>query len=226
MPCCAPTQDELENIQILWIDCHIEDLAIDDGQKPVRRKPCLRKSPESKLINPSAPTLIAIEEVAKQQPITTGADKKEQSVSTTQIQDTVEEHPDTVNLTTDQVDVVETPAKSRINWKLTLGHCPEVVVQQTLKNTTQYFAEPVESETRAYPRQHRAKRLLPLHVRRIPGRSCADTFFSSVRSVRGFTCVQLFVALFAHYIWVKCLRRESQVPAAYAEFCSEVGAPN
>ena len=109
---------------------------------------------------------------------------------------------------------------------MTLGCSTPDVVSKTLRNTTQYFATPVESETRAYPRQHRQKRLLPLHVRRISGRTCGDTFFSSIRSIRGYTCVQLFAALFADFLWVKCLRRESQVPGAYQDFVSEVGAPS
>ena len=57
---------------------------------------------------------------------------------------------------------------SNINWRMTLGYCTPEVVSKTLKHTTQYFATPVESETRAYPRQHWQKRLLPFHVRRIP----------------------------------------------------------
>ena len=119
------------------------------------------------------------------------------------------------------------PVKSsNINWRMTLSCSTPDVVSKTHRNTTQYFATPVESETRGYPRQHRQKRLLLLHVRRIPGRTCGDTFFSSIRSVRGYTCVQLFAALFADFLWVKCLRRESQIPGAYRVFISEMGAPN
>ena len=109
---------------------------------------------------------------------------------------------------------------------MTLDCSTPDVVSKIIRKTTQYFATPIESETRAYPRQHRQKRLLPLHVRRIPGRTCGDTFFSSIRSVRGYTCVQLFAASFADFLWVKCLRRESQVPGAYQDFESEVGALN
>ena len=38
--------------------------------------------------------------------------------------------------------------------------------------------------------------------------------------------VQLFVALFADFLWVKCLRRESQVPGAFSDFVNDVGASN
>eukprot|EP00957_Ditylum_brightwellii_P061709 4682511-Ditylum_brightwellii.AAC.1 len=70
----------------------------------------------------------------------------------------------------------------------------------------------MESETRAYPVQHRQRQLFSLHHRCLTGRTCADTF-SSKRSVRGFTCcVQLFIVAIADYLWVKLLQRESQVP--------------
>ena len=35
MQCRAPTQDELRTIPVKWIDCHIEDLLIDDRKKPI-----------------------------------------------------------------------------------------------------------------------------------------------------------------------------------------------
>ena len=117
-------------------------------------------------------------------------------------------------------------ARKYINWNLTLGHCNDAVVLNTLKNTTQYFAEPVESEVRAYLRQHRQRRLYPLHFKRIQGCTASDTFFSLIKSMRGYTCVQLFVAVTFNYLWIKCLRRESQVLGAYQDFCREVGAPN
>eukprot|EP00957_Ditylum_brightwellii_P010174 768845-Ditylum_brightwellii.AAC.1 len=39
LPCCCPTQKELATIPIQWIDCHLEDLEIDKGNHPIRRKP-------------------------------------------------------------------------------------------------------------------------------------------------------------------------------------------
>ena len=110
---------------------------------------------------------------------------------------------------------------SNINWRMTLGYSTPEVVSKTL-NSTHYFATTIEPETRAYPRHHRQKRLLSLHVRRIPGRSCGDSFFSSTRSVRGCTYVQLFAALFTDFLWMKSLRREPQVPGVYRHFISEL----
>lgn len=75
--------------------------------------------------------------------------------------------------------------RSPVDWSGTLGECP------------------VESEKRSYPIQHRGKRLFPLHGRRIPGRTCGDTFFSSIRSIRGYTYAQLFVAILSDYLFFK-----------------------
>eukprot|EP00957_Ditylum_brightwellii_P190356 14490605-Ditylum_brightwellii.AAC.1 len=81
-----------------------------------------------------------------------------------------------------------------------------------LENTTQYFPTRVESETCTCPVQHHHQQLFPLHLLQLKGRTCADTFFSSAKSIREFTCVQLFVVLFEDFLWVKLLRQESQVP--------------
>eukprot|EP00957_Ditylum_brightwellii_P041226 3120961-Ditylum_brightwellii.AAC.2 len=39
LPCHCPTQKELATTPIQWITCHLEDLEIDKGNCPVRRKP-------------------------------------------------------------------------------------------------------------------------------------------------------------------------------------------
>ena len=113
-----------------------------------------------------------------------------------------------------------------INWKLILGHCSNNVVLNTLKHTTQYFADSVESEVRAYPRQHCQKQVIPLYLKRIQIRAAGDTFFLSFKSIRGYTYTQLFVLLAYDFLQIQCLRRESQVASVYQDFCREVGAPN
>eukprot|EP00957_Ditylum_brightwellii_P181228 13804314-Ditylum_brightwellii.AAC.1 len=35
--CRKPTEPEMKEQSIHWVDCHIDDLAIDSGHKPVRR---------------------------------------------------------------------------------------------------------------------------------------------------------------------------------------------
>ena len=111
-------------------------------------------------------------------------------------------------------------------WDERLGNCPEAVTAKTLLATTQLCSSPVEMENRETPRQHRKSRILPLHPKRITGRTDSDTFFSSVKSVRGFTCVQLFISIAWQFLYVTCMRRESHSHGAYQDFIRNVGAPN
>jgi len=141
--CRAPTQKELRPIPVNWIDCHIEDLLIDDGKKQSRDRSILKNRVH--LLSPTAT-----------EPSPKTSEKNEATMGS------VEE-----DLKVDDMVPVQS---SKINWRMTLGCSTPDVVSKTLRNTTQYFATPVESETRAYPRQHRQKRLVPLHLRRIPGR--------------------------------------------------------
>ena len=100
-----------------------------------------------------------------------------------------------------------------------MGNPPPEIVKKTLDTTTRFCEAPVKMETRK-------ARILPLHRRRIKGRTDSDTFFSSVTSMRSFRCVQLSVYLLSNFLFVKCLRRESQFHSAYQDFIRDVGAPN
>ena len=111
------------------------------------------------------------------------------------------------------------------NWKELLGFPSDEVVEKTLDNTTQLCAEPVEMERRELPRQHRKKRLHPLHPKRLHGRTDSDTFFSSVKSIRGYKCVQLFVHVPSDFLFVRCMQREKHSHGALQDFIREVGAP-
>jgi hypothetical protein len=111
-------------------------------------------------------------------------------------------------------------------WKERLGHPPEAVTAKTLQATTQLCSDPVEMENREAPHQHRKSRVLPLHPKRIKGRTDSDTFFSSIKSVGGFTCVKIFVSLLSQFIFVRCMRREAHSHGAYQDFVRNVGAPN
>ena len=73
---------------------------------------------------------------------------------------------------------------------------------------------------------NRQKRGVPYAQRRLEGRTDSDTFFSSIKSVRGFKCVQLFVHLITQYLWIGLLRREKDNHGAYQDFIREVGTPN
>ena len=111
------------------------------------------------------------------------------------------------------------------DWKQLLGFPSDEVLEKTLESTTQLCAEPVEMERRELPRQHRKKRLHPLHPRRLRGRTDSDTFFSSVKSIRGYKCVQLFVHVPSDYLFVRCMQREKHSHAAYQDYVREIGAP-
>ena len=109
-------------------------------------------------------------------------------------------------------------------WKELLSYPSEEVIEKTLESTTQMQVEPVESERREIPRQHRKKRLLMLHPRRLRGRTDTDTFFSSVKSIRGYLCVQIFCHVMSDFLFVRCMQRESHSHGAYQDYIREVGA--
>ena len=111
------------------------------------------------------------------------------------------------------------------NWKELLGFPSKEVLEKTLEKTTQLCAEPVEMERRELPKQHRKKRLLPLHPRRLRGRTDSDTFFSTVKSIRGYKCVQFFVHVPSDYSFARCMQREAHSHGAYQDYIREVGAP-
>ena len=104
------------------------------------------------------------------------------------------------------------------DWKALLAFPSQKVLENTLKATTQLCSEPVEMEKREIPRQHRKKRLLPLHPRRLRGRVDSDTFFSTIKSIRNYKCVQLFVHVNSDYLFVRCMQREAHSHGAYQDF--------
>jgi hypothetical protein len=68
-----------------------------------------------------------------------------------------------------------------------LGFIPDHVVDKTLSATMQ-MVDTVEAETREHMQDHLVSRLPELKVHRVNDTACVDTFFSSITSVRGFTC--------------------------------------
>ena len=61
--------------------------------------------------------------------------------------------------------------RSNSEWKELLGFPLDEVMEKTLESTTQMQVEPVESERREVSKQHRKKRFLMLHPRRLKGRT-------------------------------------------------------
>ncbi len=114
--------------------------------------------------------------------------------------------------------------RSVAEWKDLLAFPSDKVVEKTLEATTQLQVEPVESERREIPRQHRKKRLPMLHPRRLAGRTDADTVFSTVKSIRGYRCLQVFCHVPSDFIFVRCMQRESSSHGAYQDYIREVGA--
>ena len=111
-------------------------------------------------------------------------------------------------------------------WADKLGGCPEDTTEKTLKCTTQYLSAPLQMENRAIPQQQRQKRTHPLQNKRLEGRTCSDTFFSSVKSIRGFIGIQLFVHIASQFLYGAPLRRESESHGAYQDFNRDVGLAN
>ncbi len=80
---------------------------------------------------------------------------------------------------------------AEVEWKKKLGFAPDHVVAKTLSATTQLIPT-VEAETRKIMRDLFQTRLPELKVRRVNNTCYVDTFFSSLPSVRGYTCWNLF----------------------------------
>ena len=98
-------------------------------------------------------------------------------------------------------------------------------MEMTLESTTQMQVEPVKLERREVPKQHRKKRLLMLHPRRLKGRTYTDTLFSTVKSIRGYLCVQIFCHVKLDFLFVRCIQRESNSHGTYQDYIHEVGDP-
>ena len=111
-----------------------------------------------------------------------------------------------------------------VDWKRRLGFVPDHVVSRTLVATMQ-MVQSVESETREIMRDHFHTRLPQLKVRRIKDTCYVDTFFSSIPSIRGFTCWNLFCFKRTGLDIVYLMRRRSQSPTTLPKLVTDCGAP-
>jgi hypothetical protein len=118
---------------------------------------------------------------------------------------------------------VDTPSPT-VDWKRCLGFPPDHVVAKTLNATTQ-LAPSVEAETREIMRDHFQTRLPELKVRRVNDVCYVDTFFSSITSVRGFTCWNLFCFKRTGLDVAYLMRRRAQSPPTLARMITDCGAP-
>ena len=75
-------------------------------------------------------------------------------------------------------------------------------------------------------RNYFKKRVWALKPRRIDDVLYSDKFFSSVPSIRGFKCFQLFALKKTKLTTIRLLRKEFQAPEAYEDVIRSIGAPN
>ena len=110
-------------------------------------------------------------------------------------------------------------------WKHCLGFIPDLVVQKTLKTTTQ-FVPMVEDESREHIWDHLLTRILELKHRHINDTACCDTFFSSIPSVRGSTCWTQYSFLCSGLDWVYLMWRWSQYLPTLQQMIVDCGIPH
>ena len=110
-------------------------------------------------------------------------------------------------------------------WRARLGYPTYGTTRTTLKNTTQ-MVQTLQTESREYLRDYYKTRVWALRPYRINDVMYSDTFFSSVPSIRGFKCFQLFALKSSKFTKSKLMRRESQAPDMYEDIIREYGAPN
>jgi len=94
-------------------------------------------------------------------------------------------------------------------------------VMQTLKMTTQLAM----NSQRLPLRQHFKSRIPALNARRLTEPYATDTFFSSIKSIEGYTCAQIYVGKSSAHTVVYGLSSEDQFPLTLYDFTRDVGVP-
>ena len=117
------------------------------------------------------------------------------------------------------------PAVSITDWRARLGYPTMEVTRQTIQNTTQ-LVQTLQAETREYMRDHYKTRVWALRPRRLNDTMYSDTFFSSVKSVRGFKCFQMFALKLSKVEFIKLMKKESNAPEMYQDIIRTHKGPN
>ena len=99
---------------------------------------------------------------------------------------------------------------------------PKRVIQKTLENTTQLAKAVVNTPLR----RHLKSRFLMLRHPRLNEVVATDTYFSSTKSIEGYTCAQVFVGLTSRRITVMGMKTESDFAEAYQYFMRKRGIPH
>ncbi len=110
-------------------------------------------------------------------------------------------------------------------WRARLGYPTLAVTKKTIAATTQ-MVKTLEAETREYMRDHFKSRVRCLRPKRINDTLYSDTFFSTVKSIRGYSKFQLFTFKTCKRTICTLMKRESQAPDAYLDIIRTIGAPN
>ena len=108
-------------------------------------------------------------------------------------------------------------------WRANLGYPTFKVAEKTLECTTRYVST-VEAETREYMRDHFKSRIMSLRPHRIIDVCFSDTFFSSVKSVRGYSMFQMFAFRDCKHEVPYLMRKESQASEKFRDLVRSVGA--
>ena len=110
-------------------------------------------------------------------------------------------------------------------WRANLGFPTIEKTKETLTNTTQYITS-LQGETREYMRDYHKTRVFALRPRRLDDTLFVDCFFSSCRSIRGYTCFQMHALKQSKLSITTNMKKESQAIDAYTDFIIKYGAPN
>ena len=115
------------------------------------------------------------------------------------------------------------PTKEIESWRSRLGFPTYAVTKTTLVNTTQ-MVKTLQAETRECMQDHYKTRVWALRPHRINDVMYSDTFFASIKSIRGFKCFQMFAFKNSKFDRLTLVHKEASAPEAYEECIRAVGA--
>ena len=98
------------------------------------------------------------------------------------------------------------------------------MTKTALENTTQ-FIKTLEAETRKYVCCHKHTSAFALRPQQIDDVLYSDTFFSSIRSIRGYKMFQLFCYKKSKLNVLQLMQKETEAPAMYEDTIIDFGAP-
>ena len=98
------------------------------------------------------------------------------------------------------------------------------VTKKTVLCTTQYLLN-AEAETREYMRDYFKSRIAQLRPDRTNDVCLSDTSFSSVKSVRGYSCFQTFAFRYVKYDVPHIIGKESQASEKFSDLVRSAGDP-